>query len=279
MFVDDRSPDRDWEVIAGLCRNDHHVKGIRLSRNCGQHHALTAGLDHADGDWVVVMDCDLQDRPEVIPALLEKAREGFDVVFARRIDRTDPWTKTLPGDLFGAVLAWLTGTKVDRAIANFSVCNSATVEAFRQYRERDRSFGTVMNLIGFRKTAIDVPHDARPAGSSAYTFRALLRFALRNVLGSTTRPLVLSVHVGAWLAGASLLCGLVVAVRFLVFRTAPLTGWATVALLMSFFFGLLFMQLGVIGLYLGSTFEETKRRPLYHVSESLNIRSDREPRP
>jgi dolichol-phosphate mannosyltransferase len=277
IFVDDRSPDRDWEVISSLCRKDPHVKGVRLSRNCGQHYALTAGLDHANGTWVVVMDCDLQDKPEAIPALLERAGEGFDIVFARRIDRTDPWTKTLPGDLFGKLLTWLTGVKVDRAIANFSVSSQPAIAAFRQYRERNRSFGMIMNQIGFRKTTVDVPHDTRFAGSSAYTLRSLVRFALQNVLGNTTKPLVLSVQFGAWLAGASILYAIYVLVQYLVLRTVTVPGWASVALLLSFFFGVLFMQLGVIGLYLGSTFEETKRRPLYHVSESLNLRLESEP--
>ena len=277
IFVDDRSPDRDWEGIESICQADPHAKGIRLSRNCGQHYALTAGLDHAHGEWVVVMDCDLQDKPEAIPALLARAREGYDIVFARRKDRTDPWTKTLPGDLFGELLTWLTGVKVDRAIANFSVSNRAAIAAFRQYRERNRSFGMIMNQIGFRKTALDVPHDSRFAGTSAYTFRSLLLFAVQNILGSTTKPLILSVQFGAWLAGASILYAIYVLLQYLVFRTITVAGWASVAVLLSFFFGILFMQLGVIGLYLGSTFQETKRRPLYHVAESLNFRAEREP--
>ena len=273
IFVDDRSPDRDWEVISAICREDPHVKGIRLSRNCGQHYALTAGLDHAEGDWVVVMDCDLQDKPEAIPALLEKSREGFDIVFARRKDRTDPWTKTLPGDIFGAILTWLTGVKIDRAIANFSVSSRAAIDAFRQYRDRNRSFGMIMNQIGFKRTTVDIPHDIRFAGRSAYTFRTLLRFALQNILGSTTKPLILSVQFGAWLAGASFLYGAYILFQYLFFRTITVAGWASVAVLLSFFFGILFMQLGVIGLYLGSTFQETKRRPLYHVAEVANIAS------
>jgi glycosyltransferase involved in cell wall biosynthesis len=277
IFVDDRSPENDWDVISELAAHDTHVKGIQLSRNYGQHFALTAGLDHATGDWVVVMDCDLQDRPEAIPELLARAQEGFDIVFARRTSRTDPWTKTLPGDLYGFLLTWLSGVKIDRAIANFSVSSQAAIAALRQYRERNRSFGMIMNHIGFRKTTIDVPHDSRFAGSTAYTFRSLVRFALQNILGNTTKPLVLSVTFGACLATVSILYGFYVLVQYAVLRVITVPGWASVAVLLSLFFGILFMQLGVIGLYLGGTFEETKRRPLYHVSAMRNISAAREP--
>ena len=271
IFVDDRSPSRDWDVISTLCREDPRVRGIRLSRNFGQHYAITAGLDHASGRWVVVMDCDLQDKPEAIPLLHKKTQEGFDIVFARRKDRTDSWTKTLPGDLFGMLLTWLTGIKVDRAIGNFSISSQDAILAFREYRERNRSFVMIMSQIGFRWTTIDFPHDVRFAGTSSYSLRRLLLFALQNIVGSSTRPLVLSVQFGAWLAGVSFFYALYVFIQTALFRTIDVPGWARVSVLMSFFFGILFMQLGVIGLYLGSTFTETKRRPLYHVSDRINM--------
>lgn len=271
IFIDDRSPGRDWDVISTICREDPRVKGVRLSRNFGQHYAITAGLDHARGRWVVVMDCDLQDKPEAITRLYAKAQEGFDIVFARRKDRTDPWTKTLPGDLFGMLLTWLTGVTVDRAIGNFSISAQDAITAFREYRERNRSFVMIMSQIGFRWTTIDVPHDVRFAGTSSYSLRKLLLFALQNIVGSSTRPLVLSVQFGAWLAGVSFLYAVYVFIQTALFRTVDVPGWARVSVLMSFFFGILFMQLGVIGLYLGSTFTETKRRPLYHVSDRINM--------
>ena len=137
----------------------------------------------------------------------------------------------------------------------------------------------IMNQIGVRKTTLDVSHDSRFTGTSVYTFTSLLRFVVQNILGSTTKPPILSVQVGAWLAGASILYGLYVLLQYVVFRTITVAGCASVAVLLSFFFGILFMQLGVIGLYLGSTFQETKRRPSYQVAESLNVDIAPERRP
>ncbi|MFM7108745.1 MAG: glycosyltransferase [Planctomycetaceae bacterium] len=270
VLVEDRGPDGSWRVLERIAAADPRVKAIRLSRNCGQHYAITAGLDHAEGDWVVVMDCDLQDPPEEIPALYAKAREGYDVVFARRRNRADRWSKVLPGKCFYAFLAWLTGEPFDSTVANFSISSRRAIGAFRACRERDRSFPMVMRHVGFERTTLDVAHAPRFAGTTSYSLRKLLAFALQNVIAASTRPLVMSVQFGLAIAAASLLYGIYVLVLALRSRV-EVPGWTTLALLMSFLFGLLFMQLGVIGLYLGRTFEQAKNRPLYHVAEARNL--------
>jgi dolichol-phosphate mannosyltransferase len=273
VLVEDGGGDRSWEILDRIAARDPRVKAIRLSRNFGQHYAITAGLDHADGDWVVVMDCDLQDPPEAIGALYARAQEGFDVVFARRIHRVDPWYKTLPGDLFGALMHWLTGTKGDRAVANFSISSRRAVAAFREYRERDRAFATILREAGFSRACVDVAHAPRFAGTTSYTWRKLMATALQIMVSSSLRPLHMSIRFGAVVAGASLLYATGILIRYLTVRIG-VPGWTTLAVMISFFFGLLFMQLGIIGLYLGKTFEESKRRPLYHIAE---IRNGREP--
>lgn len=270
VLVEDRGPDGSWRVLERLAAADHRVKALRLSRNCGQHFAITAGLDHAEGDWVVVMDCDLQDPPEEIDTLYRKAQEGFDVVFARRMDRSDSLAKTLPGWAFYAFLSWLTGEPYDRTIANFSISARKVILAFRQYRERDRSFPMIMRRLGFERTTVDVAHAPRFAGATSYTLRKLLAFALQNVVAASTRPLVMSVQFGLFIAVASLGFSAYVLIQYLRHRIL-VPGWATLALLVSFLFGLLFMQLGVIGLYLGRTFEQSRNRPLYHVAEARNL--------
>lgn len=270
VLVEDCSPDGSWQVLERLAAADSRVKALRLSRNFGQHYAITAGLDHADGDWVVVMDCDLQDPPEEIEALYRKAGEGYDVVFARRKDRADSLAKTLPGAVFYGLLAWLTGEPYDRTVANFSISSRPVIAAFRQHRERDRSFPMVMRQVGFRRTTIDAVHAPRFAGTTSYTLRKLLAFALQNMVAASTRPLVLSVQFGLLIATASVAFAAYVLVQYLQHRvTVP--GWATLAILVSFLFGLLFVQLGIIGLYLGRTFEQAKQRPLYHVAEARNV--------
>jgi dolichol-phosphate mannosyltransferase len=270
VLVEDCGPDGSWRVLERLAATDARVKALRLSRNFGQHYAITAGLDHAEGDWVVVMDCDLQDPPEAIETLYRTAREGHDVVFVRRLDRTDAWTKTLPGVVFHGLIAWLTGEPSDPAVANFSISSRPAILAFREYRERDRSFPMVMRRVGFRRTTVDVAHAERFAGRSSYSLRTLFAFALQNVVAASTRPLVLSVQFGILIAAGSLAYATYVLALYLRHQVA-VPGWTTLAILVSFLFGLLFIQLGVVGLYLGSTFEQTKHRPLYHVAEARNL--------
>jgi len=270
VLVEDHGPDGSWRVLEDIAAADPRVKAIRLSRNYGQHFAITAGLDHAGGEWVVVMDCDLQDPPEEIAALYAKAQEGYDVVFARRHNRTDSLGKILPGAVFYALLSWLTGEPYDRTVANFSISRRKVIRAFREYREHDRSFPMVMRRVGFERATIDVAHAPRFAGTTSYSSRKLLSFALQNVVAASTRPLVMSVQFGLLIASVSLGFAMFTLVQYFRHKIV-VPGWATLAILLSFLFGLLFVQLGVLGLYLGRTFEQTKQRPLYHVAEARNL--------
>lgn len=272
ILVEDHGPDGSWRILEQIAADDSRVKAVRLSRNFGQHYAITAGLDLANGAWVVVMDCDLQDPPEAIPTLLAKASQGYDVVFARRIDRKDSWAKQLSSFVFYRLLSLLTSEPYDGAIANFSISSRQVIVAFRQYREIDRSFPMIMRRIGFERATVDVPHAARFAGASSYSLRRLLIFAVQNVLASSTQPLIISVKFGTSVALASLGFSGFVLGRYLLHGVA-VPGWTSLALLLSFLFGLLFVQLGIIGLYLGRTFEQTKQRPLYHISHVRNISS------
>jgi glycosyltransferase involved in cell wall biosynthesis len=269
ILVDDSSKDGSWEILQQLASRDERVKALRLSKNYGQHYAITAGLDHACGDWVVVMDCDLQDSPEAIETLYHKAMEGYESVFARRIDRKDSILKTLPGDIYGWIFSWLTGTKADRSVANFSINSQKAITAYRQYRERDRAFLLIMFTIGLERAYVDVEHAPRFAGTTSYSWSKLIKFALQVSVSSSTRPLYLIIKLGCTLSGASLLYAVYLVTRYFV-QDYTVAGWTTLAVLISFFFGLLFVQLGVVGVYLGKTFEEVKKRPLYHVAKTLN---------
>ena len=269
VLVEDAGPDRSWAVLEQMAARDPRVKAIKLSRNFGQHYAITAGLDHARGEWVVVMDCDLQDRPEEIEKLYHKAQEGFDMVFARRIDRKDSQAKNLRSYLFGRLLGWLIGSEFDEAVANFSISSKRAVLAFREYRERDRAFSMIMHDIGFADAYVDVDHAARFAGVTSYSWGKLIQLAMQVAVSASTRPLHMSIRFGAFVAALSLLFMAYLIGRY-CWIDVGVAGWTSLAVLISFFFGLLFMQLGVIGLYLGKTFEESKRRPLYHIAEFRN---------
>ena len=270
VLVEDGGADRSWEVLEELAARDSRLKAIQLSRNFGQHYAITAGLDHARGDWVVVMDCDLQDLPEEIEALYRKAQEGYDIVFARRLARKDSWGKKLRSYLFGRFMTWMTGSVFDSARGNFSINSKKAIAAYLEYRERDRAFPVIMYSLGFKRTSLDVEHAPRFAGKTSYTWSKLFLFALQVMVSTSTRPLLITIRFGALVAGVSLLYMVYLIIRYFVIDVG-VAGWTSLSVLISFFFGLLFMQLGIIGLYLGKTFEETKRRPLYHIAELRNV--------
>ena len=199
VLVNDACPKGSWDEIRKAAATEPRVTGLNLSRNVGQHRAITAGLDHTRGEWVVVMDCDLQDRPEEIPRLYAKAREGYHSVFGRRHERKDTLAKRAPGRAFAAFFGWLSGARIDRTVANFSVSHRIVIEGFRQYREIDRAFPMIVHMMGFRRAYIDVEHAARPSGQSAYTFRKLLSFALSVVVAGSNKPLRLSIKAGGLL--------------------------------------------------------------------------------
>jgi len=269
IIVDDGSPANDWAIITEICAKDRHVRGVKLSRNYGQHYAITAGLDHARGDWVVVMDCDLQDQPEEIPKLYRKAMEGFDIVLARRHERVDSFHRRFVSNFFTLIYNYLGDIKVDNTIANFSIASRAVIESVCKFRECNRSFPMFLNEVGFRRATVDVEHAARFAGKSSYNFAKLMDFAIQCIVARSNKPLRLSIRFGFLLSFLSVIFGAVVLVRYFVHSVA-VEGWTTLAVLISFLGGLGFANLGIVGLYLGKVFDEVKGRPLYFVERTLN---------
>lgn len=269
IFVDDGSPHDDWSVIEDLCRNDRKVRGVKLSRNYGQHFAISAGLEYTMGDWVVVMDCDLQDQPEEIHKLYEKAREGWPIVLARRHKREDSLYRRCVSTLFGKLYNWLGDVDVDNSVANFSLCSRRVIEHVRSFRERNRNFPMFLNEVGYPRTMVDVVHSSRFHGKSAYTFSKLIDFAIQTIVARSNKPLRLSIRFGFLLALLALGYGITVIIRYFVYDVA-VEGWTTLVVLVSFLGGLGFANLGILGLYLGKIFDEVKGRPLYIVERTLN---------
>ena len=270
LLVEDCGGDRSWQIIEDLARRDARVKGIQFSRNFGQHYGITAGLDHCDGDWVVVMDCDLQDRPEEIPRLYAKAREGFDVVLARRGRRADPALKRLSSWFFYRLFSWLADVEYDGQSGNFCIVSRKVITSLRTMRERLRFFGGLLYWVGFPTAHVDVQHSERHAGKSTYTFAKLRRLALEIIIAHSDKPLRLSVRFGFVLSFCAFLYGVYIFLHALIYGS-PVTGWAS--LIVSFYFlgGIIIALLGVIGIYLGKTFDETKKRPLYVIRDTANV--------
>lgn len=265
ILVDDRGPDNSWERIKQQAVRDPRVRGVRLSRNFGQHKAITAGLEQARGEWIVVMDCDLQDQPEEIPKLYEYARqEVYDLVFARRVERQDSWLKRAGSRWFYQVLSYLTETKQDPAIANFGIYHHKVIVAVLSMRENIRYFPTMVRWVGFRAGWLDVAHAERAEGSSSYNLRRLFNLALDIILAYSDKPLRLTVKLGLFISAITALLILVTLIRFISGDIVVL-GYTSLIISIWFFSGLILSVLGMVGLYIGKTFEQVKSRPVYLV--------------
>lgn len=268
ILVDDAGPDDAWPVIREMNQKDARVRGIRLSRNFGQHYAITAGLEASTGEWVVVMDCDLQDLPEEIPNLLEKSREGFQVVKARRTIRQDGQIKKGLSRAFYRVLGYLTGTHHDPAVANFGVYHRQVIDAVCSMKESIRFFPTMIKWVGFESTTLNVRHGGREAGESAYNLRKLLHLALDIMLAYSDKPLRLTIKAGIAISATSFIFALYTVIRAIRGEFEVL-GYASLIVSIWFLSGLIIFILGVVGLYVGKTFEGVKNRPVYIVRERI----------
>lgn len=273
IMVNDCSPDNSWHVIERLANADTRVKGINLSRNFGQHYAITAGLDFTEGDWIVVMDCDLQDQPEEIPKLYRKAREGFDVVFGRRYHRRDPFLKKWGSRIFYKFYDYFTENRSDTTIANFSICSRKVIESFRNLREQNRSFPLFIRWMGFRSATVNIEHAERFSGKSSYNLPRLLNLAVDGIVSQSNKPLKLSIKFGFIVSFVSFVYGLYLMYRYF-FLYQPVQGWTSVMVSIYFIGGLIFANFGIIGLYIGKVFDETKNRPLYIIQDTIGFHTD-----
>ena len=269
VMVEDCGGDSSWQIIAQLAQADARVKGYQFSRNFGQHYGITAGLDQCTGDWAVIMDCDLQDQPEEIPRLYAKAQEGFDVVLARRGKRKDALPKRIASYAFYKLFSYLAGIRYDAEVGNFRIISKKVVKYFQAMREKLRFFGGMVDWMGFPTTSISVQHAERFEGKSTYTFRKLLTLATETIIAYSDKPLKLSIRFGFAMSFFAFLYGLYILYRALVYGSA-ITGWSS--LIVSFYLlgGIIIGILGIIGIYLGKTFDETKKRPLYIIMNATH---------
>lgn len=270
VLVDDHDPQNSWEEVARLCAHDKRVVGVKLSRNFGQIRAITAGLDVCRGDWVVVMDCDLQDRPESIPQLYAKAQEGYDVVFARRMDRKDSGVTKLLSRTFYKVYDYFTDGTYDNSLCNFSISRRIVIQSYCSMRERNRAYTMFIKWLGFEQTAIDLEGDERFEGESSYSFKKKMAMAFELITAQSTKPLKLAVSVGFIFSLVALVAILFIAINHALHPEEVLAGWSSTIAAIFFMGGLILAFVGVVGLYVGNIFEEVKSRPLYVVADILN---------
>jgi dolichol-phosphate mannosyltransferase len=267
VFVDDRSPDGSWPVLEKLAAADPRVKAVRLSRNFGQHAAITAGLANSQGEWTVVMDCDLQDPPGAIPGLYARAKEGFDLVLARRKQRTHSAFRLALAKGYFRLLNTFMGTDIDGAYGTFSILNRKVVDAYLSLGERDRHYLFVLYWLGFEHGTIEVDHQDRAAGTSSYTLGRLLRHAVSGVFFQTTNLLLYIVYLGFIVAGLGVAGALYLV--YLYVTAHPPAGFTSLAVLILIIGGFIITSTGVTGLYIGRVFQQVKARPLFVVDTVL----------
>ncbi len=270
VLVEDGSPDHSWKAIQEVCQHDTKVKGVKLSRNFGQHAAITAGLEIAQGEWIVVMDCDLQDRPDEIPHLLAKAKEGYELVFAQRQVRQDGFFKKLSSKLFYKVFSYLTDTVQDSSVANFGIYHRKVIDAVIGLGDTIRFFPTMTQWVGFRRAYLPVKHDERASGKSSYSWKRLIELAFNNIISFSDKPLRLTVRLGLLMSLFSVLLGLGYLYLYFTDQIKQL-GFASIIISITFFSGLIIFILGIIGIYLGKTFEQVKNRPAHIIDRKLNF--------
>lgn len=268
ILIDDGSPDNSWNKICEIAKNEKRVKGYQLSRNFGQHNAITAGLDKCSGDWIVVMDCDLQDNPQEIIRLYNKAMEGYDIVYASRNNRKDPLLKKMSSVFFYKIFSYLSGHKQDGTVANFGIYNRKVIDAINTMREPLRIFSASVRWAGFNFTSIKVNHDERFIGKSSYSWKRLIRFALDYALSYSKKPLILTIKLGFSITLISFICSFYYIIKYFNGKIQQ-PGFTSLIISIWFLSGLIIFILGIVGIYVGETFRATKNRPIYIIGDSI----------
>jgi dolichol-phosphate mannosyltransferase len=268
ILVDDGCPWDSWSVIEALAKDFKFIKGIKLSRNFGQHYAITAGLDQAKGDWVVVMDCDLQDQPEEIHKLYSEVQNSFDIVLAARENRKDNPLKKLFSKFFYRLLSYLSGAKYDNRVANFGIYSQKVISAINQFREPIRYFPGLVQYVGFKSTIINISHASREEGQTSYNLKRLYKLALDVILAYSDKPLSMIIRLGLLCSFTAFLYGCFTIWQWYNGQIIVL-GYTSLIASLWFLSGVILSTLGIIGLYLGKTFQATKNRPLYLISNQI----------
>ncbi len=267
ILVDDFSPDKSWQKIVEISNKNSKVRGFKLSRNFGQHYAITAGLNQVSGDYVVVLDCDLQDQPEEIEKLFNESQKGFDIVLARRYERKDSFYKKTVSKLFYKTLSYLTGTKQDATVANFGIYSKQVIDEVVKLEEKIKYFPTMVKWVGFSTAYVNVEHASRSEGKSNYNLKKLLNLALDIILAYSDKPLRLIIKFGLSIAMVSFLMVIYVLFEKITGKVS-VSGYASLIISIWFLSGCLLTTLGVVGLYIGKIFEGVKNRPSYIIEKT-----------
>jgi glycosyltransferase involved in cell wall biosynthesis len=269
ILVEDGGPDNSWDKILQNCKKNKEVKGVKLSRNFGQHYAVTAGIEQSKGEFVFIMDCDLQDDPKYITILFKQLQTGIDVVFTKRKDRGHTNSKKSISNLYKFVLRNLGDKKYDINTGSMLGASRKACEAFLQFKEKDRLYVQVFKWIGFKSIYIEIPHNKRFVGESSYTLFKMISLGMQGITSHSTRLLKLSIYIGFFISFIAFLACVIIIILYFTMGFSP--GWPSIFVAMAFATGLILISNGVLGIYLGKTFEQSKNRPLYIIDHKVNI--------
>jgi glycosyltransferase involved in cell wall biosynthesis len=274
VLIDDSSPDKSWKLIEEMSKsaNEFKVIGIQLSKNFGQHNAIFAGLKIATGDYVVVMDADLQDQPEDISKMLEylESEDPFDLVFAIRGNRGDTFFKRKVSSMYWKVFSFLTGIRTEGNVGTFGAFRRVVIDAIVSLPEANRNFGLLALWVGFRTGYITVNRNSRKFGKSSYNFSALLKMAIANIVSYSNRLLSMVLIAALFISVTSVILGTSVIITS-VSNPSEAAGWASLIAAVFFSTGLIMLAIGVSGLYIGQILNQARNRPSYIVSRSTGL--------
>lgn len=263
ILIDDRSPDNSWEKMKKIALHNSNVKIFRLSKNFGQHPSIMAGLSYAQGDWVVVMDCDLQDQPKEIIKLYNKAQEGFSIVLASREVRKDSYFKKLSSIVFAKLYGYLTDSNFDNSVANFGIYNRKVIEEVLEMNDYIKSFPLFVQWVGYNKTIIAVEHAPRDSGKSSYSYKKLLSLAFNTIISFSNKPLKLVVKFGLIISILSVIIGVINIYQHLIGKIS-VVGYSSLIVSMWLLSGIIITIIGVVGIYIGKIFDQTKKKEIIY---------------
>lgn len=272
IFVNDGSRDKTVFLAQEICENDGNVKLINFARNFGHQTAITAGMDYASGDAVIVIDADLQDPPEVIPKMIEKWREGFDVVYGKRVKRRgESLFKKLTAKIFYRTLRRLTEVDIPVDTGDFRLIDRKVCDALKKVGERNRYIRGIISWLGFKSAPVEFVRDKRFAGTTKYPLKKMLKFASDAIMSFSYKPLKLATYLGFFVSIASFIYLIVMIILKLCGSIETVPGWTSIIVISLFFNGVILIVLGIIGEYIGRIYDEAKGRPLYIVQEFVNF--------
>ncbi|MGG0217407.1 glycosyltransferase family 2 protein [Bacillus mycoides] len=274
VFVNDGSTDRTMEILSEIAANDYRTKIVNFARNFGHQVAVTAGIAAAKGDAIVIIDADLQDPPEVIPELIAKWEEGYEVVYAKRKQRKgETWFKLLTAKYFYKFLNYMSDIDIPKDTGDFRIIDRKVADVFNQMTERNRFIRGMMSWVGFRQTYVEYERDERFAGETKYPLKKMIKFASDGIIAFSTKPLRIVMSIGL-LSVLISIAVLLYTITVKIIGKDIQTGWASIMVAVTFFSGIQLLGLGIVGQYIARIYDESKNRPIYIVKETINVKED-----